>query len=163
MSLFSNFKQPTYLGYLAIPRILVGYHFLQVGWPKLSARFLSGEGLARQLTENLAKDPVSWHRDFIAGIVVPHSQFFSYLVAFGEVAIAVSLIAGCLVRVSSLCGAFHNLNIYLAIAIPSGNGLQIVVNRLYIALHLIFVCASAGRALGIDGILKRKFPKSRLF
>lgn len=162
MLLVGNFKQTTYLGYLAMARIVMGYYFIQVGWGKLGPRFLSGESLARQLTENALKDPLSLHRDFILGVVVPHSQFFSSLVCFGEIAIGVSLLVGCLVRISSLFGAFHNLNIYLAIAIPGGSGAQVGLNRIFIVLQLIFVLASAGRSLGIDGILKKKFPQTWL-
>ena len=45
-SLASNFKQPTYLGYLALLRILVA-------WPKVSGRFLSGDVLPRQLLNGI--------------------------------------------------------------------------------------------------------------
>lgn len=40
-----NFRQSTYAGYLAIVRILVGYHFLEVGWAKVSRGFYSGRTL----------------------------------------------------------------------------------------------------------------------
>ena len=163
MWLADNFKQSTCLGYLAIPRILVGYHFLNSGWPKaFGGRFLGGSGLAAQLLAGAPEDPIALHREFILGFVVPHAHFFSYLVAFGEVAIGISLVLGCLVRISSAFGAFHNLNIYLAMAIPGG-GASVGLNRIFIALHLVFVAASAGRALGLDAILHRWFPRSRLF
>lgn len=108
-------------------------------------------------------DPVALHRDFILNVVLPHPVFFSYLVAFGELAIGISLLTGCLVRISSLFGSFHNLNILLAVAMPEGNGAQIRLNRLYVFLHLLFVLSSAGRSLGVDEWLKKKFPRSRLF
>jgi uncharacterized membrane protein YphA (DoxX/SURF4 family) len=50
---------------------------------------------------------------------------------FGEVAIAISLITGCLVRISSLFGAFHNANIYYSVAIASG-GATMNYNRLLV-------------------------------
>jgi thiosulfate dehydrogenase [quinone] large subunit len=161
VSLWNHFNQRTYLGYLAIPRIAVGYFFIQVGWAKLNPRFLSGQLLVAQLGR-AASDPISWHRDFILHTVIPHAHLFGYLVCFGEIAIGVSLVLGCLVRVSSCFGAFHNLNIYLAIAIPNG-GPMVGLNRIYIILHLMFVFASAGRSLGLDGILKKRFPRSWLF
>jgi hypothetical protein len=61
------------------------------------------------LTAQLAKvggDPIGWHRDFILHVVVPHAHFFGYLVAYGEIAIGISLLVGCLVRISSSFGAF---------------------------------------------------------
>ncbi len=161
MSVRDHLTQSTALGYLAIPRIVTGWFFLQFGWEKLSPRFLSGEQLARQLGR-AANDPILWHRDFILQTVVPHSHFFRYLIAFGVIAIGVSLIVGLLVRLSSAFGAFHNLNILFAVALPSG-GAQIGLNRIFIVLQLMFILASAGRALGVDGILKKRFPKSWLF
>jgi thiosulfate dehydrogenase [quinone] large subunit len=159
MSLADNFKQNTYLGYLAILRIFVGYHFLSVSIPKLTGDFLKGEALPEEMLKSIAKDPFAWHRAFMLGIVIPHAHFFSYLVAFGETAIGISLVVGCLVRISSLFGAMHNFNILLAIAA----GAQVGLNRIFIVLHLIFVLSSAGLALGLDGILKRRFPNTKLF
>jgi thiosulfate dehydrogenase [quinone] large subunit len=99
---------------------------------------------------------------FITDVVVPNAVFFSYLVAWSEFLIGLSLIAGCLTRVSAAFAWFHNLNIYLAIAIPSG-GAQLAINRLYLVLHILFVIASAGRSWGLDGLLHRRFPKSKWF
>ncbi|MBI4463456.1 MAG: DoxX family membrane protein [Acidobacteria bacterium] len=162
MFLASHLKQTTYLGYLVLPRLAVGYFFLHGGWAKFRPGFLSGEGLIRQLAEPVLQDPILWHRDFIQGTVIPNAHVFSYLVCFGEIAIGVSLLVGCLVRLSSVFGAFHNLNILLAIAV-GGGPTQLGLNLICIPLHIIFVFASAGRVLGIDGILKSKFPLCRLF
>ena len=162
MTLAANFKQKTYLGYLAILRIAVGYHFLTAAWPKVTGKFLNGQTLAEELAKTAMKDPFAWHRSFILGFVVPHSHSFSHLVAFGELAIGISLLFGCLVRISALFGAFHNLNILLAIAIANG-GPQLGINRIFIFLQLVFVFSSAGLSLGLDGLLKRWFPNSKLF
>ncbi|MBI2819933.1 MAG: hypothetical protein HYX73_08135, partial [Acidobacteria bacterium] len=120
-SITENFRQSSYAGYLAIVRILVGYHFLEVGLPKVARGFYTGESLPGRLAD-ATLDPLGWHRAFIFDVVVANPVLFSYLVAFGEV----------------------------AIAIPSGNGVQIRLNRLYIFLHLLFVFAAAGRSLGLD-------------
>lgn len=162
MSLSTNFKQPTYLGYLAIVRIVVGYHFITAAWPKITGPFLKGHILPEELAKTVGKDPFAWHRAFITGVVIPHPHFFSNLVAFGEMAIGISLLVGCLVRISSLFGAFHNFNILLSIAVANGAA-QLGINRIYIVLHLIFVITSAGRSLGLDGFLHERFPRSKLF
>jgi uncharacterized membrane protein YphA (DoxX/SURF4 family) len=161
VSFRDHWKQSTWLGYLAIPRIVVGFFFLQFGWAKFNPRFLSGQQLASQLAR-AASDPLPFHRDFILHTVVPHAHFFAVLIAFGEVAIALSLLLGCLVRLSSLFAAFHNLNIYFALGIPAG-GAQLGLNRIFIVLELMFVFASAGRAFGLDGLLKKRFPGSWIF
>lgn len=161
MSVRDHLAQSTCLGYLAIPRIVVGCFFFQFGWEKLNPRFLSGEQLVRQLA-HAASDPLIWHRDFILHTVVPHSHFFGYLTAFGEIALGVSLIVGLLVRLSSLIGIFHNLNIFFAVALPTG-GAQVGLNRIFIVLQFMFIFAAAGRALGLDGVLRSRFPRSWLF
>jgi uncharacterized membrane protein YphA (DoxX/SURF4 family) len=157
-----GFKRPTYLGYLAILRILVGYHFLTVAWMKVNSAFPQGKILVDDFAKTLAKDPLALHRIFMLNVVTPHPAFFGHLVAYGELAIGLSFIFGCLVRVSASFAAFHNLNILLAIAWANG-GPQLALNRLYIFMEIVFVLASAGLALGVDGFLKRKFPNSWLF
>jgi thiosulfate dehydrogenase (quinone) large subunit len=161
-SLSANFKQTTYLGYLALLRILVGVLFLLVAWPKVSGRFMNGNALPQQLFAGVEKDPLAWHRAFIEAYVIPHARFFTYLVAAGEISIGTSLVLGLLVRISSLFGAFYNFNILFAVAYSAGGG-TVNYNRVLILLHLIFVSASAGRALGLDGLLKRRFPHTWLF
>jgi uncharacterized membrane protein YphA (DoxX/SURF4 family) len=162
MGLVSNFKQNTWLGYLALIRIAVGYHFMGVALPKLSSGYLNGKFMANQLAAGVGKDPLAWHRAFIHGQVLTHPHVFNYLTAFGELAIALSLLTGCLVRLSSLFGAFYQANIFLAIGFAAGGAL-FALNRLYILLFLIFLFASAGRAWGLDCLLKKGFPKSWLF
>lgn len=160
-----NFKQTTSLGYLALVRILVGIQFFIVAWPKVAGgRFLGNGGrtLAQQLLSGAAKDSLAWHRAFIEGFVVPHANVFSYVVAFGELAIALSLIFGCLVRVSSLFGAFHNANIYYSVGIAAG-GATMNYNRLLILLHLVFIATAAGRAIGLDAFLHKQFPRAPIF
>ena len=162
MSLAENLKQSTYLGYVAILRILLGFHFLGTGFEKLFGKFLTGKPLITDLMRGAPKDPFAWHRGFILGFVVPHLHFFSYLVTFGEIAIGTSLLLGCLVRISSSFGTFHNLNILLAIG-WGGPSSVMGINRTFIFLHLVFVLSSAGRVLGVDGYLHRRFPASILF
>jgi thiosulfate dehydrogenase [quinone] large subunit len=154
-----QFKLPTYLGYLALVRIAVGYHFATVGWAKVR-RGYDADNLVPRLLESAPNNPIAWHRDFIVNFVVPNAEWFSQLVAYGELAIGLSLLFGCLVRLASPFGALHNGSIYLAAA---SDGAEFAVGRLYVLLHIIFVIVSAGRSLGLDGWLHRRFPRSPLF
>jgi uncharacterized membrane protein YphA (DoxX/SURF4 family) len=149
------------LYYIAILRIAVGYHFLQTSLGKLNPDFYTGNRLVAQLA-NVAADPIGFHRAFITDVVIPNKVLFAYLVSWGEFLIGLSLIAGCLVRVSAAFAWFHNLNIYLAIGIPNG-GAQLAINRLYLVVHLILIATAAGRSLGLDGWLHKRFPKQRWF
>ena len=161
MPLSQNFKQSTYLGYLAVLRIAVGYHFITAAWPKITGPFVEGHMLPEDLAKTVVKDPFAWHHAFIVGVVIPHATFFSHLIAFGEMAIGISFVFGCLIRISATFAAFHNLNILLAIAVANG-GPQLGLNRIFILMEVVFVLAAAGRSLGLDGLLRRRFPGSRL-
>jgi uncharacterized membrane protein YphA (DoxX/SURF4 family) len=154
-----TYQAPLY--YFAILRIMVGYHFFRVAWPKVTGSFMGSQQFVGQFN-NIAADPIGFHQAFITDFVIPNAAAFSYLIALGELAIALSYMSGTLVRVSGLFAAFHNLNIYLAVGYPNG-GAQMHLNRIYIVLHLILVMVAAGRSLGVDGWLKKKYPKSWLF
>jgi len=158
MGLREHFRQPTYLAYLAFARILIGYHFTIVAWAKVSRGF-DGDDLRRFLG-NTENDPFAWHRAFIEGFVIPNADWFSQLVAYGELAIGLSLLTGCLVRIASGFAALENLNIYLAVA---DSNAELALHRLYILLHVVFVITAAGRLLGLDAWLHRKFPRTPLF
>jgi len=147
LKLVSNFKQVTYLGYMAILRMDVGYHFLTAGLPKITGSFLRGQVLPEELVKAVVKDPFAWHRSFILGVVVPHSHFFSYLVAFGETAVGISLLLGLLVKVSSSFGALHNLNILLSVALANGGSANWHQSHLY--------CSSSGVCLFFRGSLAK--------
>src|SRR5262245_5052327 len=88
------------LYYLAIIRIMVGYHFFSVALGKLNPDFFTGNRLVAQLA-NVAADPIGFHREFITDVVIPNAVMFSYIVAFGEALIGISLLTGCLVRISA--------------------------------------------------------------
>ena len=133
-----NVQQRTRLVYLALMRIAVGYYFVTSSWPKLSDGFAS---VPLRL----------W--------VSPDTAWFGSFVGYAELAIGLSLVTGLLVRACSTLGALHSLNIYLA----ATNGAVVGLNRLLILLQLAFVLASAGRSLGLDGWLHRKFPRNHLF
>jgi thiosulfate dehydrogenase [quinone] large subunit len=158
LNLREHFQQRTYLVFLAIARISIGYHFTVAGWAKVSRGF-NAENLLRFIG-NPENDPFPWHRAFIEGFVVPNAGWFSQLVAYGELAIGLSLLTGCLVRVASAFGALENLNIYLAVADSTPD---YALHRIYVILHVAFVLAAAGRVLGLDYWLHRRFPRSKLF
>ena len=69
--------------------------------------------------------------------IVPHANLIGHLHVYGEMAIGVSLLTGCLVRVSSSFAALLNLNILLGIVWAQGAPFSL--NRIYIAMELVSV------------------------
>ncbi len=55
-----------------------------------------------------------WYADFLKTWVIPHAGFWAYLVTFGEVAVGLGLIAGCLTGIAAFFGVTMNFNYLLA-------------------------------------------------
>lgn len=98
-----------------------------------------------------------WYRRFLEMGVLPNVRVFSMLVTVAEIALGAMLVLGLLVRVASVLGIVLCLNYLLAtwhLGFPY-TGLNVLV---LVAL-LIFVLVSAGRCLGIDALLRERFPE----
>lgn len=155
-------REKTLLLYVVALRLFVGYYFLGRGLEKLWGVFGTGLPLVRMLGPVADKHPISWYKDFLASVVMPNEALFSYVISLGETLVGASLLVGLLVRLSSPFGVFINLNYYLAFALTRG-GAQIGLNGIFILCHLIFFLSGAGRVLGLDGVIRRKLPGSKLF
>lgn len=55
-----------------------------------------------------------WYADFLQGVVLPNATVFSYMVAFGEVAVGLGLILGILTGIAAFFGVLMNTNFLLA-------------------------------------------------
>lgn len=74
-----NFKQTTYLWYVALPRIYIGYYFLQQGVRKFQRDFPHGNWIGRQIGEMANADLYRWYEKFLLSYVAPHHELFGYL------------------------------------------------------------------------------------
>jgi len=54
----------------------------------------------------------------LKGFVLPHAKFIAFLVAYGELAIGLSLVLGVLVRAASVCGAIYMLTLMFSANYP---------------------------------------------
>ena len=147
-------------------RIWLGYQWISAGFEKITGGgwigATSGVGITGFLKGAIAKaggaHPAvqSWYADFIKNVALPNATTFSYLVAFGEILVGISLILGALTVVGLIAGAFMNLN-YLLAGTTSTNP-----NLYTIAIILLFVGANA-YTIGLDHflipILKDKFGR----
>ena len=145
-------------------RIWLGYQWISAGWEKITGGgwvgATSGVGITGFLKGAVAKaggaHPAvqSWYGNFIKNVALPNAKVFSYLVAYGEILVGISLILGALTVVGLIAGAFMNLN-YLLAGTTSTNP-----NLYTVAIILLFVGANA-YTFGLDRfivpILKNKF------
>lgn len=127
---------------------------------KLSAAFLSGEGLAKTIHEKLmhtALTPAIAH--LLQSVVLTHAQVFAILIAFADLAIGISLLLGLFTRLGGLLAIFRAAT---NILIAGGAGADTVgFNAMLITAGVIFIATRAGRRYGLDGMLLTRWPSAR--
>ena len=144
---------------IAFARIVTGLIFFCEGYGKVTGSFLHG-GFAKSV-EHMAREGYPFWTTFLERVVVVHPAPFAWAIALGELAIALSLLSGFLVRWSSAGGILMMLAIGLGSAWPGADAhwYQYVTAWLaqaaYAMLFLIFASADAGRLWGLDARRRR--------
>lgn len=152
--------------WLAVLRIVVGLYFVKslvtkmsvvmVGGvlpvPVVSARWLDvmPKIVARQASDN----PIAFYKHFLEATVLPNSNIFAQMTAWGETAVGIGLTLGLLTGLASLVGLALVINYGLATQwmSPGQQGFHLVLSFLMIA----FFFARAGRTWGVDAWLARR-------
>jgi len=147
-----NLKERTYLWYLSVLRIYVGYYLLRQGVGKFQRDFPRGDWIGRQIGDISTLDLYSWYKKFLLDYVVPHHELFGYLVVAGEIAVGACLLLGLLTRWSALIGLFMMINYTLGPGTARG-GATLAQQQTFIVALAIFALANPGRTLGLDGLL----------
>jgi uncharacterized membrane protein YphA (DoxX/SURF4 family) len=155
-----NLKERTYLWYLSVLRIYVGYYLFFQGVRKFRRDFPKGDWIGRQIGDIATLDIYPWYKTFLQHYVVPHSEIFGYLVMIGEIAVGACLLLGLFTRVSAFVGLFMLINYYLGPGMVRG-GSMIAQQQTFIILLAVFLLAQPGRTLGLDGLLFRGGGKGK--
>jgi uncharacterized membrane protein YphA (DoxX/SURF4 family) len=158
--------------WLALLRIVVGLYFVKSLVTKMSVVLLGGllpipavserwltvmpKIVAKQASEN----PLSFYKHFLEGVVLPNSNQFAQLTAWGETVVGLGLTLGVLTGLASLVGLVLVINYGLATQwmSPGQQGFHLVL----FFLMLAFFFARAGRSWGLDGWIARRKPGSLL-
>jgi uncharacterized membrane protein YphA (DoxX/SURF4 family) len=147
---------------IAVVRIATGFLFLLFGEYKVVGPEFAQSGFPKYLQSYIQGDAVSFYRPFLTHVVQPHTVFFGYAVGVLELWIAVSMISGLWVRVTSILGALFMLNLILSTWWAPGHGVAFwkyfgaeldAIPLLF--LFLIFFSGDAGRTWGFDGVLSK--------
>jgi len=147
-----NLKERTYLWYISVLRIYVGYYILAQGIRKFLRDFPKGDWIGRQIGDIGTLDVFPWYRSFLQNYVVPHSELFGYLVMIGEITVGACLLLGFFTRFSACIGLFMLINYYLGPGMARG-GAPLAQQQTFIIALAVFVLANPGRTLGLDGLL----------
>jgi thiosulfate dehydrogenase (quinone) large subunit len=134
---------------LAGLRIAVGLLFLLFGEYKVFGReFVFGGGFQGWIQRFLAEGSAyPFMVRILQGVVLPHGRAIALLVAYGELAIGLSLVLGLWVRLASSCGLVYMLALLFSANYP---GPQAVLWQYFGAAleHLVFALCFATFVVG---------------
>jgi thiosulfate dehydrogenase [quinone] large subunit len=147
-----NLKERTYLWYLSVLRIYVGFYLLRQGVGKFQRDFPRGDWIGRQIGDLSTLDLYPWYKKFLLDYVVPHHELFGYLVMTGEIAVGACLLLGLFTRFSAVVGLLMLINYFLGVGMARG-GATLAQQQTFIIALAIFVLANPGRTIGLDGLL----------
>jgi thiosulfate dehydrogenase [quinone] large subunit len=100
-------------------RIAVGILFLIFAQYKVfGTQFTLGGGFQFWINRFLADGAYPWMVPVLRGFVLPHGTVIAFLVAYGEMAIGLSLVLGVLVRAASVCGVVYMLTLLFSSNYP---------------------------------------------
>jgi uncharacterized membrane protein YphA (DoxX/SURF4 family) len=141
---------------LVLLRVYLGVVFLIAGVPKLWTDFTPG--LTAFLEQRAMAQSHPFYRQFLQEVVLPNTQLFAALVTWGELLVGVLLILGLMTRPSATVALLLTLNYMFAKGAwpwtPSSN------DAAFAAISLALVIGAAGRTLGLDSMLARRWPRS---
>ena len=159
-------------GGIVLLRVVVGAWFVKAVWTKLTLAFLWGivpypavsprflNFHPKRVAEFAAGNPIGWYKEFLESTVLPHATLFASLQSYGEACVGIGLVLGLLTGISALVGLFLSVNYGLAAQWMSfgQQGFHLVL----MTSMVIFLGTRAGRVWGLDWLLLRAAPRSRL-
>ena len=141
---------------IGIPRWLVVLARVQLG----ASFIFSDHGTARpgELTGFLAyasQNAFGWYAAFLRAVVIPRSALFGTLVLVAELYAGIAMVLGVTTRLAAAVALFLLVNYLCAKGrMPWTPG----IDASDIVLALVVMFTAAGRVLGIDRSLHRRFP-----
>ena len=136
---------------LVVLRISIGVMFAVAASAKISGGAQWPDRMLGFLNFHADKS-YGFYRSFLEAVVIPNKDLFGYLVAYGELFVALSLVLGLLTRCGAAIGLFMVVNFLLAKGspfwIPSAN------DPVYILALFTLLFSQSGRLLAVDSLLR---------
>ncbi len=111
-------KNKIVAGILAIIRIYLGYAWFTAGYHKIVDGFDASVFL-----QNAAANPVmgpdgapvyGWYTTFLEAIAIPNAELFNFLIPWGEAAVGLGLMLGCLTTAAAFFALVMNFAFFFA-------------------------------------------------
>jgi uncharacterized membrane protein YphA (DoxX/SURF4 family) len=148
-----HLKERTYLWYIALLRIYIGYYFVLQGFRKYQRDFPHSDWIARQIGDVATLELYPGYQKFLLQYVVPHQELFGTLVMAGELTVGACLFLGLLTRPGAIVGIFMLINYYLGPGMARG-GAVAAHQQTFLVCLIVILLSNAGRVLGLDGLRK---------
>ncbi len=158
--------------FLTITRLVIGWMwFEQTTW-KIPPTFgcpanfaftqninAPTSGLCDFIGRQATYGAIAPYKAFLTGFVMPNIQLIGWGVYLAELAIAISLIFGILTRLGGILGALQGVNLLIGfIGVPQEWHWTYLF---LIFINLTLAVFAAGRKLGVDYYLRRRFAEGR--
>ena len=147
---------------LAGLRLAIGVLFLIFGEYKVfGTQFTLGGGFQHWISRFMEGGAYPFMAPILRGFVLPHATAIAFLVAYGELAIGLSLVLGLMVRASSVCGTVYMLTLLFSSNYPGAHAplwqyFGASLDHLVLALcFAAFALGNADRALTLRTHLRR--------
>ena len=141
---------------LAALRIYLGAIFALAVYPKLVAGPAFTHMLTGFVTQVGLQNAHPFYQRFLAAVVLPHVTIFAPLVVIAETLVALALITGTATRAAGILAMLLLANYMLSKGLwwwnPSSN------DGAFLAIALVLVLTAAGRTLGVDAYLVKRWP-----
>ncbi|WP_227765530.1 DoxX family membrane protein [Zhaonella formicivorans] len=153
------FSEPKLAVVWTILRIWLGAQWIEAALSKIGNPVWTGDkagvaisgflGNAVKLASGEHPAVQGWYAAFIQNFALPNAKLFSYIIPFGELAVGLGLVLGCLTTLALLGGALMNLNFMLA-GTTSTNPI------LYTAAILLLAAGINSYRIGLDYFIFKK-------
>lgn len=146
---------------LAGLRVYLGVIFAIAVYPKLLLGPAFASALNGFLTHMGLQNAQPFYQRFLGVIVLPHVSTFAMLIVVAETAVAIALITGTTTRLAAVVAMLLVTNYMLAKGLwwwnPSSN------DGAFFMIALVLAVCGAGRTLGLDARLAKRWPRSVLW
>lgn len=143
-------------GALVLLRVYLGTIFLVAALPKLQWDFTPGLIGFVQTVGLQAGHP--FYHTFLQRVVLPNAPVIAGLVGWAELLVGVTLVLGLMTRLSASLALVLTLNYMFAKGAwpwtPSSN------DAAFVTIALALLIGAAGRTLGLDAFLARRWPRA---
>jgi uncharacterized membrane protein YphA (DoxX/SURF4 family) len=158
MKIFSQgFEPKVPLSWIAVLRIIVGVMFLSTWLPNFVHGLYTPDGLQTFFTQEFpqSENPLVFYANFINGVILPMRDVFAPFQLVAELLLGLAILVGALTPLASVAGIFFLLNTMLATFGHEWKWSYI----LPISILVVTLFTHAGRALGVDAFLVKRFGK----